>query len=114
MTLDMTLHNMIPSSSLTLSCHFYLSPLFVNIHTHDGRFVFHYSRIYFRISCHRSFLHMFEDNSLHKNRVCIWYYIKKKEWPLIQVDLSYRINLSILFYLFIFFNFFVCLIALLD
>lgn len=45
--------------------------LFVNIHTHDGRFVFHYSRIYFRISCHRSFLHMFEDSSVQKSRVCI-------------------------------------------
>lgn len=112
MTLDMTLHNMIPSSSLTLSCHFYLSPLFVNIHTHDGRFVFHYSRIYFHISSHRSFLYMFDDNFVHKSRVCIL--VNKYKfflaWPLIQVDLSDRKKTYWFYFNLFLFLFFFCLL----
>lgn len=43
----------------------------VNIHTHDGRFVFYYSHICNCINFHSSFLHTVEDNSIQKSQVCI-------------------------------------------
>lgn len=83
----MTPQNMMTSHSLLLNCH--LSNLKqVGIHIHDGKFVFQCSRIYFRIKCHKSFLHTFED-SLHQKKPGLHSdNMKTLIWLFIQVEIS--------------------------
>lgn len=103
LTLDITLQNMITSTSLTWSCHLsYLSPLFVNIHTHDGKLVFYYSHICFCINFHSSFLHMFEDSSTQQSRVCTLAISKSKGSLWYRLTCLIQNNIHVTFFKFIF------------